>query len=165
MKDSERVIVNSYGEIENTLYTNDTIKIIRGSTKDYLNSTIEINKDEDFVKVYTKAMFGISRSLSGTESTFVNYLLQYIQYQTGILTLSNGRTLSRSHMAQETELDVKTVDKILNNLIKKQILGKHKTGRTVCFLVNPYIFMKGNRVNKTLVKLFENTRWAKGDKL
>ncbi len=161
MNDNDRAIVNGYGEIENILHEGDSIRITRSNTKEYLNSTIEINRDEDFVKVYTKAMFGISRCLSGTESTFVNYLLQYIQYQTGILTLSNGRTLSRTYIAQETEFDVKTVDKIMNSLIKKQILGKHKTGRTVCFLVNPFIFMKGNRVNKTLVKLFENSRWAK----
>jgi hypothetical protein len=59
------------------------------------------------------------------------------------------------------EKDIVTVDKLLDSLNKKQVIGKHKTGRTVCFTVNPFIFMKGNRVNKTLAKFFENSRWAK----
>ena len=142
-------------------YINENDKIIRGSSIEYLSQTIELNKKESFVKLYTRPLFELSKSLTGVESQFINYLIRYISYNTGILTHDNGKPLTRKYMAEQTGSNIKSIDKILNSLIKKQILGKHRTGRSVSFTVNPFIFMKGNRVNETLVKLFEHTKWAK----
>lgn len=152
-------VINKHGEVVNEIRPGD--RIVRAKSLDCLIDTVELNKGKEFIKVYPKMMFEVSKKLSGVESQMLNYLIQYIGYQTGILTFSNGRALTRSHIAQETEQDVKTVDKIMSSLIKKQVLGKHKSGKKVCFLANPFIFMKGNRVNKTLVKLFVDTEWAK----
>lgn len=146
-------------------YINENDRIIRGNSIEYLKQTIELNKKESFIKLYTRPLFELSKSLTGIENQFINYLISFISYNTGILMHENGEKLTRKCMAEQTGLHVKNVDKILSNLIKKQILGKHKTGRSVCFTVNPFIFMKGNRVNETLVKLFENTKWAKMYKL
>ncbi|MGE5437507.1 MAG: replication/maintenance protein RepL [Syntrophothermus sp.] len=136
-------------------------RILKAESINFLKETIELNKKESFIKLYTKPLFELSKSLTGIESQFINYLLQYVSYKSGILIHVNGDKLTRNYMAAETGLNLRTIDRMLNNLVKKQILGKHKTGRSLCFTVNPFIFMKGNRVNETLVKLFENTKWAK----
>ena len=140
---------------------NEGDRITRKKQLEYLRQTAEINKDKSYVKVYTKHLFELSRSLSGTENQFVNYLLGYIRYESGILAHENGKVLTRQTMTVETELSIKTIDRLLKSLIDKQVLGKHKTGHNICFTVNPYIFMRGSRVNTTLIKMFENSRWAK----
>jgi hypothetical protein len=50
---------------------------------------------------------------------------------------------------------------LLNSLVDKEILGKHKTGRSVALTVNPFIFMRGQKVNQTLYEFFLNSKWAK----
>jgi len=155
------------GEVVNHINEGDSFRLIRKETKDYLRGTVEVNKGEAFVKVYAKTLFELSKSLTGTESQFVNYLIQYIRYTSGILAHSNANDshpLTRQHMAQETGLSIKTVDRIMRSLQDKQVIGKHRTGNDITFTVNPFIFMKGDRINETLYNFFKNTRWNKTNK-
>ena len=154
------------GEVINHVNVGDTFKIMRKNTRDFLNETVEINKGEPFIKVYAKTLFELSKSLTGTESQFVNYLIQYIKYTSGILAYHNNNEnpLTRQHMAEETGLSIKTVDRIMRSLQDKQVIGKHRTGNDITFTVNPFIFMKGDRVNETLYNFFKNTRWNKTNK-
>lgn len=155
-----RIVTIDTGEYKD-IYEGDTVRILRKQSCEYLENTVELNKNEPYVKVYTKPLFELSRSLTGTESQFVNYLMDYVRYTTGIFAYDNGKVLTRQAMADETGLSIKTVDKILASLVEKQVIGKHKTGHDIQFTGNPYIFMRGNRVNQTLVKFFQNTKWAK----
>ena len=159
-KGLEGVVVDlKTGEILTELHPGDRIQ--RKNSLEYLTDTIEINNNQPYIKVFTKTMFEVSKCLDGVTAQFLNFLIPYISYQTGILTYSNGKMLNRASLIALTGLHKDTVDKCLNKLITMKVLGKHKTGREVCYLANPFIFMKGNRVNKTLVKLFENSKWAK----
>ena len=152
------------GELLTEIRHGDKIKIIRAESLACIgddNGTVRINQEEDFVKVYTRSLFEISKVLTGIENQLMNYLITYMSYNTGIFADGQGRIIRRSRMAEETGNDERTIDRILEGLIRKQVIGKHRTGRMVCFLGNPYIFMKGSMVNKTLKKMFENTKWAK----
>lgn len=155
----ELKVINSEGEIVNQINSGD--RIVRKESIEYLTDTIELNKNEQYIKVYTKTMFEVAKCLDGTSNQLINFLIPYISYQTGILTYSNGRVLNKNAIIKLTGLNKDTVHRCIEKLIDYKILGKHKTGRDVCYTVNPYIFMKGNRVNKTLVKFFENSKWAK----
>lgn len=155
----ERYIITNDGEIVDKISEGD--RIVRANSVEKFNDTIEINKSDNFIKVYTKCLFEISSEITGAESVLLMFLLQYLQYQTGILTHSNGALLTREYIMSDTKQSQRTIDRSLEGLIKKRILGKHRTGKTVCFTVNPFIFMKGNRVNKTLAKFFENSKWNK----
>jgi hypothetical protein len=152
-------VVTGTGDIVDEI--NDGDRIVRkASTESFIN-TIEINMNQDFIKVYTARLMDVASELNGPESAMMMMLIGFIQYNTGILTHRNGKPVTRECVVRLVEKDIVTVDKLLDSLNKKQVIGKHKTGRTVCFTVNPFIFMKGNRVNKTLAKFFENSRWAK----
>jgi len=153
-------VVTGDGEIVDEINEGD--RIVRQSSVESFTNTIEINMNQDFVKVYTARLLDVANELNGAESAMMMILIGFIQYNTGILTHRNGKPVTRECITRLVEKDIVTVDKLLDGLNKKQIIGKHKTGRTVCFTVNPFIFMKGNRVNKTLAKFFENSRWAKG---
>jgi hypothetical protein len=58
------------------------------------------------------------------------------------------------------------VRKVIVSLISKGVLGEHRTGSidnpkiiNKCITVNPYIFMKGCQMNRTIIGLFENSEW------
>lgn len=154
----------SYKIIDDDMNIIDEIRegdrIVRGKSLDIYNNTVELNKNDSYVKMYSKCMFELSNVITGKESIMLTYLLQFVSYQTGILTHSNGICVTRGFIAKDTNQDRRTVDRTLEGLVKKKVIGKYRTGKSVCYLVNPYIFMKGTRVNKTLAKLFENTKWA-----
>ena len=158
-KVTHQMIIPETGEMIGQLYEGD--RILRGKSDEYLKSTIELNKGEPYAKLYIRPMFEIAKTLSGSELQMVYYLLSYLSYDSGIIMNNNGRPLSRQVIAQEINLAVKTVDKILQGLHSKQVIGKHNNGREVCFTMNPWLFMRGKRINKTLHEFFKNSRWAK----
>lgn len=160
MRADEDIVLVGYktGQVMGELKEGD--RILRARTEDYLDNTIEINKKEPFVKVYLKAMFEVSKSIDGTCNQLLNILLPYTSYKTGILTYSNGNKINKKHILKISGLNEKTVDRCINKLIALKVIGKHKTGREVCYTVNPYIFMRGQRVNKTLHEFFKDSRWA-----
>ena len=153
------VIDMQTGEVINHIYHGD--KLVRKKTSDYLERTAEINKEEPYIKVYTKPISEVAKRIDGGSLQLLYVLLKYISYEDGILQYSNGSLLSKNAIITETGLTKNTVTKHLNILIKEQIIGRHRTGRRNCYTINPYIFMKGKRVNKTLKKLFEGSRWSK----
>lgn len=164
------------GEVGAIIGPWDSVKITSAETKANFKKLQEekkkseqedrfLNEGQPFVKIYSNTLFHLSMSLTGPESQFINYLIQYIRYGSGILarTENNGgsKTLTRREMSVETGLSERMVDKLLKGLVEKQVIGKHKTGQDISFTVNPFIFMKGNRVNETLFTFFRNSRWAK----
>ena len=157
-----KVIDVESGNVTHEIMEGDILKVIKGKKKkvNYDLSMVSINKDEPFIKVFTKPLFELSKSLNGTESQFINYIIQYIRYNTGILAYSNGKPVTRSALARETGLSKSTVDRVINGLVDKEVLGKHKTGRFYTLTVNPFIFLKGYKINMTLYELFCNTKWA-----
>ncbi len=155
-----QIIDIATGKPTRDIFEGETVRIYREKTKKLPDNIVELNKEEQFIKVYTRTLFELSKNLSGTESQFINYLIQYVRYNTGILAHGNGKHLTRNAMSRETGLSKKTIDRLLFNLCAKEVLGRHKTGRTLTFTVNPFIFMRGQKVNQTLVEFFKNSRWA-----
>lgn len=156
MRSIKGIIVNPQnGEMVGHIETGDRIlkaKSIEG---------VEIGRNEAYTKVYLKPMFELAKVLTGTEAQFVNYLMSYAGYASGILQHDNNKPLTREVMKEETGQDERTIDRILCALIEKQVIGKHKTGRSLIFTANPYIFMRGKRINETLYNLYKHTKWAK----
>ena len=158
-KVTHQLINPETGEFRGELYEGD--RIYRGRSDEYLKSTVELNKGEPYAKTYIRPMFELAKSLSGSELQMAYYLLTYLSYDSGLVMCPNGKSLTRQVIAQEINLSVKTVDKILQGLHQKQVIGKHNNGREVHFTMNPWLFMRGKRINKTLYELFKNSRWAK----
>jgi len=135
-------------------------RIVRSTSIDKYINSIELNKNEPFIKIFSNVLFDLSEDLTGKESLFLYYLIQYINYDDGILE-KNRQLLTREIMIQETKQTERTIDRLLLSLVEKEILGKHKTGtKKFAYIVNPFIFMKGKRINKTLYELFKKTKWA-----
>jgi len=156
------------GQVLSTLEPGDRFKVTKAEIIENFKKKkaaeanyITINEREPFIKVYSNTLFNLSKSLTGTESQFINYLIQYIRYHSGILAYKKGKTLTRKAMAAETGLSVRAVDRILQGLQDKEVIGKHKTGQDINFTVNPFIFMRGDKVSEILYIFYRNSRWAK----
>jgi len=163
MEETKKAVAVMYspetGEKTGEIYPGD--RILRKKSEDYLTGTVEILKDETYTKIFGRAGFRLARALTGAELQMIYLLVHYISFDSGILMHSNGKPITRYFLAKETGMSERTVDRILQGLKEKQVLGKHVSGREVHYTVNPWLFMKGNRINRTLYEFFKNTRWAK----
>lgn len=135
--------------------------VLRDASKKYLKRTMDITGESPFVKTYTKPLTQLARQLSGAEMNMVYYLLPYISYESGALKHQNGKLLTRAFIALEMGQSERTVDRILQSLKSKKVISHNYVGKEVQYFVNPWLFMKGQRINKTLYEMFKNSDWAK----
>jgi hypothetical protein len=149
------------GELTHYIHSGDSLRITRKESKDSFNDIIQLNKKEDFIKVYLKPMMLLSKELSSAECTILFYVLQYLNFTNGMLMETKLEPLRRSTMAQEMLQSERNIDRLLNSLVAHEILVKIICGKRVSYLVNPFIFMRGKMINKTLLGMFIHTKYAK----
>ena len=147
----------------NCVELNEGDRILRKKSIDFLKNTDEIQKTEMYVKFFLKSASVLAREkLSSTEMSVCLELLQYVRYDTGYLAYENGSKLTLEDIKRKCDFISNTsIIRAIDELVDKKILAKVRTGKENNYLVNPYIFMRGARVNKTLSKTFENTKWVK----
>jgi len=147
------------GEKTGEIRTGD--KIVRARTKEYFGATVEILPDEAYIKTFTKPLTQLAETLTGPETSLVYYLVQYLSYESGMLKHRNGQPLDRAYISDETGQSERTVDRLLQGLKEKHVMGRNVVGREVQYFLNPWLFMRGKRINRTLHDMFKNSRWAK----
>ena len=142
---------------------NEGDRIVRKKSIDYLKNTDELQKTEMYVKFFLKSASVLAREkMSSTAMSVCLEMLQYIRYDTGYLAYENGIKLTLEDIKKKCEFISQTsVVRAIDELVNKKIFARVKTGKENNYLVNPYIFMRGARANKTLSKTFETSRWAR----
>ena len=151
------------GVIKNEIKQGDSVKITRKETKDFLNETEIINDKEAFIKLYTKILKDLVKEhLTGAEYDVILCCLEHLNYYSGAIVYSNnGHFLTPQDIEKYTELGKSTITRSINKLVNAKILHKGKTGKDYQLYANPFIFMKGSRINKTLTAMFRKSKWAK----
>ncbi|WIF94466.1 hypothetical protein [Caminicella sporogenes] len=112
-------------------------------TKSFKNKIDEIKKE-----------FGLTL----TEMGIIYTLSFYINYEDNLLCHSNGNPLCKKDLQEILDLAHNAVDKYMNFLVKKGVLAKVKVKRSVNYYMNPYIFYKGNRIDNTLLNMFNKAK-------
>lgn len=155
----KRYIVNEDGVIENEIEFGD--RLIKAKSLDILNRTITIQKGEQFVKLYTRSIKDLVLcNLNAPEFIIINICISHLQYLSGLVCFENGKQINRNDFIVLSGLSERTLDRALSTLVVKKILGKVKVGHDIKYYVNPYIFMKGDKVNKTLHSMFKSSKWS-----
>lgn len=129
-------------------------------SRDYLQRTIELNKEVPFIKLFISHDFTLAKELNGIETTMLMYLCNFISYESCAIMYNNGIFLNTNHISENLGISENYIYKIMTKLVQKQTIARCKTGRKTFYIMNPYIFQKGKRVNKTLHKMFKHTKWA-----
>lgn len=169
-KEKERVlvgtVVDEYGVILNHIYEGD--KIVTPAQDEYKHKySINFKKGDAFVKVFTNPIIEVCKELSNSEGKAVLTLLSFISYKDGILRYNN-KIVTVKDMADILEENYDAYKRNIAKLFKHDIIRKitrpsdtYANQTKQCIVVNPYIFLRGQDVEKDIVELFSGSKWAK----
>lgn len=158
------MLVNDYGEILDEFYDGD--RIVRKKQATYNNNhIINFNKDVTFVKVFPNQIPILLKELSTKEFATVMSLMLFVSYNDCILRC-DGKIATGKMISDILEEKYETFKKTLASLIKKEIIKKIqmpsetcKTKTRNCLVVNPYIYIKGQDINKDILNVFDKSKW------
>lgn len=143
------------GEIIGELEKGD--RILKGNSVDYLRDTVEFN-DCRFSKVQ-EAFFEYRKELNDLEINVVVYLMGNTLYRSGMIAHKNGKPMTSENIANEYNYSVRNMQRILKSLCDKEIICREKVGKGYVYYMNPFICLKGGRVDAELVKKFEKSKF------
>jgi hypothetical protein len=150
------IIVNpETGEQAGEIHPGD--RIVRKKSVEYLQKT-EVWNLENFFKGHISEIRKWQGELSVYEKAFLFSVVTYVSYEDCHLQYDNGRDIGTEDLVQLSGISRRTAYRVIESLIKKDILyrGKNSNGRQ--YFVNPWLFCKGNRINKVLKTMFKNYR-------
>jgi hypothetical protein len=112
----------------------------------------------DFIFQNSPELKMVLPELSQNEKAFLMCMSIYISYEDCHLQFSNGIDIGTEDLIKITGFSRSVVYELVESLIKKDIIYKGKNSVTRQYFVNPWLFHKGNRVNKVLKTMFKNYR-------
>lgn len=155
-----KYIVDGNGEIIEVINDSEVVikvgqgdRIVRKKSIDYFHDTKEIKKR--FIKVNDQATNILSKY-----GKYICLLLKYVGYMDGILRFNNGIYLSNKSISKIFGISERNTIKILNDLIKEDVIHKHKEKNKNYYTFNPWIASKGKRVSIDLYNEFKMTEWV-----
>jgi hypothetical protein len=156
-----KLIDTSTGEVIRELQEGD--RIVTKKQQDFLNNTMPLNEDENFIKLMSKILEDLAREkLTSAEWQVVIVCLKHLSYYSGAIKFeNNGNFVTPQDIAKESKLSKRSVQYCIEHLVNIKIFHKGKTGEEFQLFANPFIFMKGNKVNKTLYDMFKTSKWNK----
>jgi hypothetical protein len=147
------IVSKNTGEIVSDIYEGD--RIVRASTVEFLKQT-EVWNIESFFKGHVPELKKIMGELSTNEKAFILSIVPHIGYEDCCLKHGNNTSLDTEDFVKITGLSSSVLYRTLDTLIKKDIIYRGKNSKGKQFFVNPWLFCKGNRINKVLKAMFQN---------
>lgn len=150
---SELALLNrSTGEISE-LNVGD--RVLRKQSIDYLN-TYQEWRIEHFYKGNIDELRKQLLALSINERAFLMSIATYVGYTDCCLKYDNGNTLDTDDLMSLCGMQKSLLYATLDSLRKKDIIYKGKNSNGVQYFVNPWLFVKGNKINRVLKTMFCN---------
>lgn len=159
------IIKNGTGEILGGLKPED--RVLKKEILDRLHEQPIDKKTMAFSngawgKIYEPAMNKLARlDLTAAEYKTVLLFLPLIKYSSGLIAHSNYKPVDTGWVGEQLELSSKTAARTIKRLLDYRIISKSYSGKESAYFFNPYIFMRGARINKTLYEMFRKSQWAK----
>ena len=149
------------------IYEGDKVSITRRETIDYLKSTIEINKNKEFVMSFNIPFRTLAKlNLKSNEYDILMVMLSFLgwgyNYSGYVVKKQNRKPygfMNGKDIRKYTNCDKPTFSKAIKSLEKKEIIKieKAKVGRGNNFIINPFIMTHDKRVPIRIFKMFENS--------
>ncbi len=165
MSDKKLYIVDSEtGEITGEFQEGD--KVIKSGTIDFLKNTIEINNK--FIKLFTINIMPVIEQLKDKRNkinynalSLMFYLMQFISYTNGLLQHKNGEPLTNKYILENFSMCKTDLYYCIKLLKDKGIISIVLVQDKNYYIFNPWIASAGKRIDKTHLKIFENTIYIK----
>ena len=131
------------------------------------------NQGESFVKLYDEVVPALREHLTPSEFVFAISLSQFVSYNDCILRETNhgnSKIIDAKEISELLNMDYSTTRRLISSLIKKGVIGQHKTGdinkdldtrMKKVYIVNPYIYFRGTTINDTVKSIYCDTEWAR----
>jgi len=125
-------------------------------------------KIEHFYRGNIEEICKVMKDLDVYEKAFLFSIAPYVGYEDCCLKYpSNGIELKFETLVDISGISRSKLSTVIASLVEKDILYKGKNSKTTQYFVNPWLFCKGNRINKVLKTMFKNyqiqvkdgTRW------
>lgn len=125
-------------------------------------------KMEHFYRGNIEEICKVMKNLDVYEKAFLFSIAPYVGYEDCCLKYpSNGIELKFETLVDISGISRSKLSTVIASLVEKDILYKGKNSKTTQYFVNPWLFCKGNRINKVLKTMFKNyqiqvkdgTRW------
>jgi hypothetical protein len=143
------------GETYNEIRQGDRHKIVRKESIDYLSQHQDW-RIEHFYKGHTDEIRKLMRELSINEKAFLFSVAVYVGYEDCCIKYSNGKDITTEDLINLTGLSRNVFYETVKELAKKDIIYIGKNSKNRQYFVNPWLFCKGNRINKVLRTMFKN---------
>lgn len=109
-----------------------------------------------FIKGNIEELRKVMKELDVYEKAFLYSIIPYISYEDCCLKYDNGKEIGFDTLVEITGISKGKLSSVIASLVEKDILYKGKNSRNVQYFVNPWLFCKGNRINKVLKTMFKN---------
>lgn len=161
MGSKTRYVVDTEGTILYELPEGSTI--LTPNSKKHLideSNKVEIPKGEAFIKVFQDSLPQLaSCGLSTVEAQVFFYLIKNIRYESNAATYSNGRLITRENLCEDLHINTTSIQKAVARLIGRSLIAEAKIDIGKVFIVNPFVAMRGNKLDRTSYDLFKHTKW------
>lgn len=145
------------GEVVNQADEGDTITITRAESLNKLRETLEW-KCGDFFKGYIPELRAVLKELPISEKALLISIGTYVSPVDCCLKRDDGEPVSFEDLVELSGMSRGTVHAALSGLLKEDIIFQGKNSHERQYFVNPWLFCKGNRINKVLQTMFRNYR-------
>jgi sugar-specific transcriptional regulator TrmB len=154
------------GEITNQIFEGDSI--LRKESQDALKKLKEVKEEtqkqcetliwnmSNFMKMNITEVRLWMDDLNQAEKAFLFSIVPCVSYDDCHLQTHDGKDIGTEELVKITKLSRSLVYETIESLIKKDILYKGKNSKNRQYFVNPWIFCKGNRINRVLKTMFKN---------
>ncbi len=146
-------IVSLDGEIIGEINEGD--KILRKEASEYLEKT-DAWKIENFYMGNIDELQKWMDDLNTMEKAFLFSIVPYISYEDCCLKYANKSELGTEDLVKVSKLSRGKAYEVINSLKKKDILYKGENSKSRQYFINPWLFCKGQRLNKVLKTMFKN---------
>lgn len=150
-----RFVVDTDTEFKAELNPGD--RILRAKSVEYL-ATVQEWKLEHFYKGNLQELRQWMKDLTPNEKAVLFTVSPYVGYEDCCIKHDNGDMLAFDDIVELSCLSRGTVSSTLNTLIAKDIIYRGKNAKERQYFVNPWLFCKGNRINRVLQTMFRNYR-------
>jgi len=163
--DRKHIVNPNTDKVENFLYKGDkivrkkSIDSFKGLKQQESESGLESWKIKEFSKANTEELKLVLKELSATEKAFLISISPYTAFDSNLLQTGRGKNakdIGTEDLIDITGLSRNTVYETIDSLFKKDIIYKGVNSRNRQYFVNPWLYCKGNRINKVLKVMFKN---------
>lgn len=155
---AKRYVVNAdTGEYEMELGEGD--RIMKDASVKKLATLMQINQGRAYIKVYAESLIRImhENDLTKTDLTVMFLLIPYIRFESGLIAHENGKYLTMKSIIKLSSMSERAVYGSIEKLVQKKVFAKVRTGRDIKLYANPYVFMRGRNINRTLESMFRSS--------